>query len=136
MEIENLILLSTHIFLSLTKYPWLNPESKEHKINNEIDAYHHVNLKHQTFIHHGFKKIYKLRQLLFSWDEECLAGKINVNLWSKIRDTKTPVNQATVDNSKETEINNNHKSRNEFCFKKKTLHNGKKGIVFCEIFSQ
>ena len=31
----------------------------------------------------------------------------------------------------------NHKSRNEFCFKKKTLHNGKKGIiVLCEIFNQ
>ena len=80
------MLSSIHIFLSLTKYPWLNPESKEHRINNQIDAYHHVNLKHRTFIHHGFKKIYKLRQLLFSWDEECLPGKINVNLRSKLTD--------------------------------------------------
>ena len=68
------------------KYPWHNPESKEHRTDNEIDAYHHVNLKYQTFIHHDFKKIYKLRQLLFSWDEECLPGKISVNLRSKIRD--------------------------------------------------
>ena len=30
--------------------------------------------------------MYKLRQLLFSWDEECLPGKINVNLLGKIRD--------------------------------------------------
>ena len=35
------------------------------------------------------------------------------------------------------QINNNHKIRNEFCFKKKTLHNEKKGIIACcEIFSQ
>ena len=94
--------MSTHIFLSLTNYPWLNPESKEHRINDEIDAYCHVNLKHRTFIHHGFKKIYKLCQLLFSWDEECLPDKININLRSKIRDTKTPGNKATVDNAKET----------------------------------
>ena len=47
-----------------------------------------------------------------------------------------PVNKATVDNAKETKINN-HKSRNEFCFKKKTLHNEKRVfIVFCEVFSQ
>ena len=117
--------MSTHIFLSLTKYPWHNSESKEHRINNETDAYHHVNLKYRTFIHQGFKKIYKLRQLLFSWDEECLPDKINVNLRSKIRDTKTPVNKATVDNAKETKININHKIRNEFCFKKKTLHKEK-----------
>ena len=65
IEVENLILLSIHI-LSLTKYPWHNPESKEHRINNKIDAYHHVNLKYRTFIHHGFKEIYKLCQLLFS----------------------------------------------------------------------
>ena len=94
--------MSTHIFLSLTNYPWLNPESKEHRINDEIDAYCHVNLKHRTFIHHGFKKIYKLCQLLFSWDEECLPDKININLRSKIRDTKTAGNKATVDNAKET----------------------------------
>ena len=94
--------MSTHIFLSLTNYPWLNPESKEHRINDEIDAYCHVNLKHRTFIHHGFKKIYKLCQLLFSWDEECLPDKININLRSKIRDTKTPGNKATVYNAKET----------------------------------
>ena len=31
-----------------------------------------------------------------------------------------PVNKATVDNAKEMKINNNHKSRNEFFFKKKT----------------
>ena len=50
---------------------------------------------------------------------------------------KAPENKATADNSKETKINNNHKARNEFCFKKKTLHNEKKGIiVFYEIFSQ
>ena len=48
-----------------------------------------------------------------------------------------PVNKITVDNAKETMINKNHKSRNEFCFNKKTLHNENKGIiVFCEIFSQ
>ena len=29
---------------------------------------------------------------------------------------KTAVNKATVDTAKETKINNNHKSRNEFCF--------------------
>ena len=33
--------------------------------------------------------------------------------------------------------NEDHKSRNEFYFKKKTLHNEKKGIiVLCEIFGQ
>ena len=121
--------MSIHIFLSLKKYPWHNPESKEYRIKNEIDAYCYVNLKHRTFIHDGFKKIYKLGQLLFLWDEECLPGKINVNLRSKIRDTKTPVNKATVDNAKETKINNNHKSRNEFCFKKKTLHNEKRVLL-------
>ena len=48
-----------------------------------------------------------------------------------------PVNKTTVDTSKEAKINNNHKSRNEFCFKKKILHNEKKiVIVLCEIFSQ
>ena len=41
-----------------------------------------------------------------------------------------PVNKATVDNAKETKINNNHKSRNEFCFKKKTLHNEKRVLLF------
>ena len=35
-----------------------------------------------------------------------------------------PVNKAIVDTAEETKINNNHKNRNEFCFKKKTLHNG------------
>ena len=35
-----------------------------------------------------------------------------------------PVNKATVDTAEETKINNNRKNRNEFCFKKKTLHNG------------
>ena len=50
---------------------------------------------------------------------------------------KTPVNKATENTAKETKISNNHKRRNEFRFKKKTLHNEKKGIiVFCEIFSQ
>ena len=49
-----------------------------------------------------------------------------------------PVNKATVNTAKETKINKkNHKSRNEFCFKKKTFHDEKKGIiVFYEIFSQ
>ena len=47
-----------------------------------------------------------------------------------------PVNKATVNAAKETKINNDHKSRNEFCLNKKTLHNEKKGIiVFCEICS-
>ena len=46
------------------------------------------------------------------------------------------VNKATVDTAKETKINNNHKIRNEICFKKKTLHSEKMGIVLCEIFSQ
>ena len=32
---------------------------------------------------------------------------------------KTPVNKATVDTAGETKINSNHKSKNEFCFKKK-----------------
>ena len=45
IDIENLI-LSIHIFLSLTKYPWHNPQLKEHRISNEIDAYHYVNLKY------------------------------------------------------------------------------------------
>ena len=50
---------------------------------------------------------------------------------------KTPVNKATVNAAKEAKINSNHKSRIEFCFKKKTLHNERKVIiVFCEIFSQ
>ena len=30
-----------------------------------------------------------------------------------------PVNKATVDTAEETKMNNNHKNRNEFCFKKK-----------------
>ena len=50
---------------------------------------------------------------------------------------KTLVNKATMNTAKETKISNNHKRRNEFRFKKKTLHNEKKGIiVFCEIFGQ
>ena len=51
---------------------------------------------------------------------------------------KTQVNKATVDTAKETNINKkNYKSRNKFCFKKKTFQNEKKGIIiFCEIFSQ
>ena len=50
---------------------------------------------------------------------------------------KTPVNKATVDTAKEMKINNNHKSRNQFCFKKKTLHNEKTSIIVIhEIFSQ
>ena len=53
---------------------------------------------------------------------------------------KTPVNKATVDTAEETKINNNHKSRNEFCFKEKDLQNEKHCfmciIVLCEIFSQ
>ena len=49
---------------------------------------------------------------------------------------ETAVNKATVDTAKETKINNNHKSRNEICFKKKTLHNKKMGIVLYETFSQ
>ena len=39
---------------------------------------------------HGFKKMYKLCQLLFSWNEKWLSGKINVNLQSKIRDANKP----------------------------------------------
>ena len=49
---------------------------------------------------------------------------------------KTPVNNAAVDTANETNINNNHKSRNELCFKKKNIQNEKKVIIFCEIFSQ
>ena len=49
---------------------------------------------------------------------------------------KMPENKATVDTAKDTNINNNHQSRNEFCFKKKALPNEKEYIVFCEIFSQ
>ena len=41
-----------------------------------------------------------------------------------------PVNKAIVDNAKETKINNNHKSRNEFCFKKKFFFTTKKEFVF------
>ena len=41
-----------------------------------------------------------------------------------------PVNKATVDTADETKINNNHKSRNEFCFKKKTPHNEKRVLLF------
>ena len=50
----------------------------------------------------------------------------------------TQVKKATVDTAKETKINKkNHKSRNEFCFKKKTLHNKARALLFfCEIFSQ
>ena len=45
--------------------------------------------------------------------------------------------QSNSDTAKETKINNNHKHRNEFCFKKKTLHNEKMGIIVSwEIFSQ
>ena len=49
---------------------------------------------------------------------------------------ETAVNKATVDTAKETKINNNYKSRNEICFKKKTLHNEKMSIVLCEILNQ
>ena len=34
----------------------------------------------------GFKKIYKRHQVPFLWDEEYLPGKINADLWNKIRD--------------------------------------------------
>ena len=34
-----------------------------------------------------------------------------------------PVNKGTEDTAKETKISNNHKRRNEFCFKKKNLNN-------------
>ena len=39
-------------------------------------------------MHHGFKKKQTSSAfvLLFSWDEECLPGKIKVNLRSKVRD--------------------------------------------------
>ena len=87
------IIVNSYFALSLTKYPWHNPESKDHRINNQIDTYHHVNLKSRLFIHHGFKKIYKLCQLFFSWDEECLPGKININLQSKVRDASKPDKQ-------------------------------------------
>ena len=47
-----------------------------------------------------------------------------------------PVNKATAkDTAKETKINNNHKSRNEFCFKKKTLHNEKRVLLLFVKFS-
>ena len=48
----------------------------------------------------------------------------------KTSSVKTPVNKAIVDNAKETKINNNYKSRNEFCFKKKTLQNEKRVLLF------
>ena len=41
-----------------------------------------------------------------------------------------PLNKATVDTAIKTEINNNHKSRNELCFKKKNLHNEKRVLLF------
>ena len=41
-----------------------------------------------------------------------------------------PGNKGTVDTIKEMKINNNHKSRNEFCFKKKTLYNEKRVLLF------
>ena len=48
-----------------------------------------------------------------------------------------PVNKATVDTAKEMKINNSNKNRNQFCFKKKTLHNEKTSIIdIHEIFSQ
>ena len=43
---------------------------------------------------------------------------------------KTPVNKATVDTAKEIKFNNNHKNGNEFCFKKKILHNEKRVLLF------
>ena len=43
---------------------------------------------------------------------------------------KMPLNKATVDTADETKINNNYKSRNKFCFKKKTLHNEKRVLLF------
>ena len=47
------------------------------------------------------------------------------------------VNKTTVDTAKEKKINNNHQSKNETCFKKKTLHDEKKGItLFCVFLSQ
>ena len=49
---------------------------------------------------------------------------------SQTSSVKTPANKATVDTAKETKINNNHKSRNEFCFKKKHLHNEKRLLLF------
>ena len=48
---------------------------------------------------------------------------------------KTSINKATVDTAKETKINNNHKSRNELCFKKKALHNEKRVLLFFLKFS-
>ena len=45
-----------------------------------------------------------------------------------------PVNKATADIAKETKINNNHKSKNEFCFKKKTLCNEKRVLSFLQNF--
>ena len=66
IEVEKLTLLSTHVSLkckevSLAELP--NRQSTELTIKN--DAYQHVNLKYQTFILLGFKKIYKRRQLFF-----------------------------------------------------------------------
>ena len=48
---------------------------------------------------------------------------------------KTSINKETVDTAKETKINNNHKSRNELCFKKKALHNEKSVLLFFLKFS-
>ena len=44
------------------------------------------------------------------------------------------INKATVDTAKEMKINNNHSSRNKFCFKKKTLHNEKRVLLFFKEF--
>ena len=38
---------------------------------------------------------------------------------------KMPENKATVDTAKDTKIDNNHQTRNEFCFKKKAFANEK-----------
>ena len=45
-----------------------------------------------------------------------------------------PVNKATADIVKETKINNNHKSKNEFSFKKNTLCNEKRVLSILQNF--
>ena len=48
---------------------------------------------------------------------------------------KMPENKATVDTAKDTKIDNNHQTRNEFCFKKKAFANEKGYYCFLWISS-
>ena len=54
-------------------------------------------------------------------------NKLQLILTSSV---KTQGNKSAVDNAKETKININHESRNEFCFKKKNPFTMKKGYCF------